>query len=125
MSQPVALADVRAVRDPVERPLVDAERLAQVLHVGEGVVGAEELTPRSELAGAGPDGGGLRRREIRAPHLVLHRLAVERTGTGSALVEHDDAELALLGRERPGGKAVEDRQPGLSGATREDEEHAV
>ena len=51
MGQPVALADVRAVRDAVERPLVDAERLAQVLHVGDRVVGAEELTPRVRPCG--------------------------------------------------------------------------
>src|SRR5947208_15900427 len=125
MSQPVALAGVRAVRDPVERPLVHTERLAQGLQVGDGVVGAEELTPRSQLAGAGADGRGTRRREVRAPHLLLERLAVERTGTRPALVEDDDAVLALLGRERLGDIAVEDWQPRLPGPTREHEEHAA
>src|SRR4029077_6090302 len=87
----LALADIRAVRDTVERPLVDAERLPERLHVGDDVVGAEELTASSQLAGAGANGGGLRWREIRAPHLVLQCLAVERAATRSALVEHHDA----------------------------------
>src|SRR6476646_8217706 len=110
MGQPVALADVRAVRDAVERPLVDAERLAQIFHIGDDVVRAEELPSRPELAGTGADRGGLGRREIRTPHLALQRLAVERAGTRPALVEHDYAVLVLLGRERAGDVAVEDRQ---------------
>src|SRR3954453_7892546 len=125
MSQPVALADVRAVGDPVERPRLHTERLAQILHVGDRVVRAEELAARSDLAGAGADGRGTRRRQVRAPHLALERLAVERAGARPALVEDDDAVLALLRRERTGDEAVEDRQPRLSGPTREDEEHTA
>ena len=125
MGQPVALAHIRAVRDPVERPLVDAERLAQSLHVGDGVVGAEELTPRSHLAGARTDGGGSWRREVGAPHLALERLAVERAGARPALVEDHDAVLTLFGRERPGDIAVDDRQSGLPRPTRQHEQHAV
>src|SRR6266516_6756211 len=100
MGQRVALADVRAVRDAVERPPIDTERSPKGLYVGDDVVGAEERPPCTQLLRAGTNGGGSRRREVRAPHLVLQRLAVERPGARSALVEHDDAVLALLGRER-------------------------
>ncbi len=48
-------------------------------------------------------------------HLALQRLAVERAGARAALVEHDDAVLALLRGERAGDIAVEDRKPGLPG----------
>src|SRR5207248_9636056 len=77
------------------------------------------------FAGAGTNGAGTWRSEVRAPHLVLQRRAVERTSAGAALIEHDDAVLAPLGRERAGDVAIEDRQPGLTRATREHEQHAV
>src|SRR5512146_1633939 len=125
MGQPVALADVRAVRDSVERPLVHAEGLAQRLHVGDDVVGPEERALCAQLAGAGAYRAGARRREIRASHLALQRPAIERTGSGSALVEDDDAIPGPLGRERAREEAVEYRQPGLAGSPREHEEHAV
>ena len=46
MCERVPLADVRPVRDAVERDLVDAERLAKRVDVGDDVVGAVELPPR-------------------------------------------------------------------------------
>ena len=125
MGQPVALTDVRAVRDAVERPPVDTERLAQLVHVRDDVVGAVERAPHSQFVCAGTDGGDLRRCEVRAPHLVLKRLAVERAGARSSLVEHDDAVLPLLRRERPIDVAVEDRKPRLPRPARQHKEHPV
>jgi len=91
----------------------------------DDVVGAEERTACPQLAGAGTNGAGARRREVRAPHLVLHRLAVERAGARSTLVEDHDAVLAPLGRECAGEEAAEEREAGLPRSTREHEQHAV
>ncbi len=99
MRQGVALPDVGAVRDAVDDPAPDAERLPQRLQVRDHVVGAEELTAVAELRRAGANRGGRWRCEVGAPHRGLQRRAVERARTGASLVEHDDSVGVLLGAE--------------------------
>ena len=83
MRERVALADIGAVRDAVDDPRVDAERLPQRFQVGDDVVRAEELPPVAELGGAGADRGGRRRGEIGASHRRLQGGTVECPGAGA------------------------------------------
>ena len=124
MGERVPLADVRAVRDAVERPAVDAERAAQRLHVGDDVVRAEELPPCSQLPGARADGGRRRRPEIGAAHLGLQRGTVERPGAGASLVVDDDPVVVQLGAEDL-RDARQRRHAGLARAAGDQEQHAA
>ena len=125
MRERVPLADVRAVRDAVEGDLVDAERPAERVDIGDHIVGPIELAPRAEFRSAGPHSGRGRWVEIRCAHLLLHRFAVEGAGAGPTLVEDDDPVLPLLGGQRAVDEAVENRQAGLAGAAGQHEQHAV
>ena len=124
MGERVPLADVRAVRDAVERPAVDAERAAERLHVGDDVVRAEELPPCSQLPGARADGRRRRRPEIGAAHLGLQRGTVERPGAGASLVVDDDPVVVQLGAEDL-RDARQRRHAGLARAAGDQEQHAA
>ena len=124
VSERVPLADVRAVRDAVERPAVDAERAAERLHVGDDVVRAEELSARTQLPRARADGARRRPPEIGAAHLGLQRGTVERPGAGASLVVDDDSVVVQLGAEDL-RDARQRRHAGLARAAGDQEQHAA
>ena len=96
----VLLGDVGAVRGALDRQLVDAERLAHVLEVGDAVGGGVELATLAEL-------GRTLRRERRGDRVeqaqALEVAAAQDPGVaGAALVEHDEPVAQQRGSHRVG-----------------------